>query len=77
MQKDDYWFPLRSHGWGWGLPIRWQGWLVYGMAFSLLAAMFFVFPPATHAVPFLIGTWTVILALVFVCWLKGEPHQRV
>lgn len=75
MQKDDYWFPLRRYGWGWGLPVRWQGWLVYGVAFALLAAMFFVFPPATRAVPFLIGTWAVILVLVFVCWLKGEPLQ--
>lgn len=75
MQKDDYWFPARRYGWGWGLPVRWQGWLVYGAAVLLLVSVFFVFPPTVDLVPFLIGTWSVILVLVAICSLKGDPAR--
>ena len=23
-----FWFPQKTYGWGWGLPVRWQGWVV-------------------------------------------------
>jgi hypothetical protein len=23
-----YWFPAKRYGWGWGLPVTWQGWAV-------------------------------------------------
>jgi hypothetical protein len=22
---DDFWFPAKRYGWGWGLPVKWQG----------------------------------------------------
>lgn len=22
------WFPAKRYGWGWGLPVAWQGWVV-------------------------------------------------
>ncbi|MCR6625892.1 hypothetical protein [Pseudoxanthomonas japonensis] len=75
MQKDDYWFQAKRYGWGWGLPLRWQGWIVYGVALVLLVSVFLFFPPHRSVVPFLIGTWAVLLALVAVCWLKGEPPR--
>jgi 3-oxoadipate enol-lactonase len=33
-----FWFPRKKRGWGWGLPARWQGWLVYAayLGFSLV-----------------------------------------
>lgn len=75
MQKDDYWFQAKRYGWGWGLPLRWQGWVVYGVALVLLVSVFLFFPPHRNFVPFLIGAWAVLLALVAVCWLKGEPPR--
>ena len=32
MGKDSrrYWFPRKKRGFGWGLPVTWQGWLVLG-----------------------------------------------
>jgi hypothetical protein len=27
-QPTDFWFPVKRHGYGWGLPVRWQGWVV-------------------------------------------------
>ncbi|WP_269790726.1 hypothetical protein [Stenotrophomonas sp. Iso1] len=73
MQKPDYWFPAKTQGWGWGLPITWQGWLIYAIAFVLLVAGFFIFPPATSYVRFLIYNWSVVLLVLVVCWIKGEP----
>jgi len=26
--KKEIWFPTKRYGYGWGLPIRWQGWIV-------------------------------------------------
>jgi hypothetical protein len=75
MAKEDYWFPARTFGWGWGLPVKWQGWVVYGVALALLVAIHFVFPPAKHLELFLCSFLGVILLLVAVCWLKGEPPR--
>ena len=73
--KSDYWFPAKTFGWGWGLPITWQGWLVYAVAAVLLAAGYFIFPPERHIGYFLAYVWIVVLALVGICWLKGEPPR--
>jgi hypothetical protein len=33
-----FWFRRREYGLGWGLPVRWQGWLAYSAYFGLLFA---------------------------------------
>lgn len=38
-----YWFPAKRYGWGWGFPIAWQGWLVFGAFLGLLVAGAFLF----------------------------------
>jgi hypothetical protein len=70
-----YWFPAKSFGWGWGLPIAWQGWLVLAafIVFVGLGALFL--KPATHAVGFGIYVLILALLLVAVCWAKGEPPR--
>jgi len=73
MKKKHYWFVARPHGWGWGLPCAWQGWVVYVIAFALLVACPFVFSPFNEPAAFQVGTWTVVVALVLSCWKKGEP----
>ena len=75
MRSNDYWFSAKTHGWGWGLPARWQGWVTYGVAASLLIAVFFLFPPAREPVNFMLGTGLIALVLITVCWLKGEPPR--
>lgn len=75
MPSKDYWFSAKAYGWGWGLPLQWQGWVAYGIASALLIATFFVFPPDRELVAFMISTWSVALLLVAVCWLKGEPPR--
>jgi len=73
--KKDYWFPAKTYGWGWGFPNVWQGWVVYGVAFALLVAGVFLFPPVDNPVLFHVYTSSVVVLLVIVCWLKGEPPR--
>ncbi len=39
LPKEKAWFPAKRYGYGWGIPRRWQGWLVLCIyLFSLLLA---------------------------------------
>lgn len=75
MSKKPYWFTARTYGWGWGLPSAWQGWVIYTVAAAALIAGFFLFPPAREMLKFQLYTWAVVLVLVLICWLKGEPPK--
>jgi hypothetical protein len=70
-----YWFLAKRYGWGWGLPVTWQGWVV-------MLAWAAIFIPTTHLLA-VHGFWLafsfVVLAmsagLVAVCYIKGEPPR--
>ncbi|MCA1246682.1 hypothetical protein [Massilia sp. MS-15] len=69
-----YWFPAKppGHGWGWGLPLTWQGWVVFiGFFVLLLAGAVLILP---HNVWYF-EAWVFGLAalLVLICVWKGEP----
>ena len=76
MEKKQYWFPVRParNGWGWGLPLVWQGWLVYAIFFALLIAG-----------PILLAPFGVLALmangcasggfLLLMCFWKGEPQS--
>ena len=69
-----YWFPRKppERGWGWGLPITWQGWLVFGGYFVLLiAASVWLLPD--RALSYLGLVLALSALLVFICAKKGEP----
>ena len=74
--KDDqqYWFPAKRYGWGWGLPTRWQGWTVLTVWILAFFGGIQEFGPA-HPVmrAAFIGVMLVILFLI--CYLKGEPPR--
>ena len=59
-----YWFPSKRYGWGWGLPICWQGWVVFGVYLVLLPLGFFLFPPHEQIFEFMVFTQAATLALV-------------
>jgi hypothetical protein len=73
MQQPSYWFPAKRHGWGWGPPNSWQGWVVLIAFFALLAAGAIVLLPSQRITAFL--AWSVLLAAVLlgICRVKGEP----
>ncbi len=68
-----YWFPAKQYGWGWGLPIAWQGWLVLVAFFALLVAGAFAFLPRQGALAFVAFSFALSIALVAICYAKGEP----
>lgn len=72
--KPDYWFPAKppGHGWGWGFPQNWQGWVVYaGFWLLLVAGMVLILP---HKVGlFLAYLFVLVAVLIFICSKKGEP----
>lgn len=69
-----YWFPRRSFGWGWGLPTVWQGWVVYGLFFLSMVAAFVMHELGSR--PYYIHVLASVLALLIICWIKGEPPGR-
>jgi hypothetical protein len=76
MQTErEYWFPAKRYGWGWGIPNRWQGWLVLAVFAGLLVAGSLLLPPGAELGAFLIYVAVLCTLLVAVCWLKGEPPR--
>jgi hypothetical protein len=70
-----YWFPAKRYGWGWGPPATWQGWAVLAGFVGLVAAGAFVLPPNRSLPRYLGYVAALAAAVVFVCWLKGEPPR--
>lgn len=68
--KRAIWFPAKTYGWGWGLPVYWQGWVVMAVYMALLAAgVRWFFSRKPEFVGYAIA---LSLALLAVCWWKGE-----
>lgn len=72
-EKPRYWFPAKRHGWGWGLPCAWQGWIVLGTFLGGVAASSSLL--ADRLVLRSVAISAAGLALVSICWIKGEPPQ--
>jgi hypothetical protein len=72
-----YWFQVERYGWGWGLPISWQGWGALAVFVALIIAGALVFMPRCDTTAYVIYVVVISLGLVVVCWLKGEePYWR-
>ncbi len=70
--KRTIWFPAKTYGYGWAPPVCWQGWVVIGVYVALLVtgAIWLLSKNAVESfVAYALG---MSLALVVVCWLKGE-----
>src|SRR5881296_2297841 len=70
----EYWFPAKRYGWGWGPPKTWQGWLflTVWLAVILPASPYL----AGRSFPlFLVFFAVMIIVLLTVCYLKGEPPR--
>ena len=70
-----YWFRAKRHGWGWGLPLTWEGWVVLAAFIVLIVAGGLVFPPTRAPPAFIAFVVGLSVLLVAVCWLKGEPPR--
>jgi hypothetical protein len=71
---EGYWFRAKRYGWGWGPPVRWQGWVVLIVWFAILIGAAARLMPA-HPVSFLIFAAVMAALLTFICYLTGEPPR--
>lgn len=69
----NYWFPAKRYGWGWGLPIRWQGWICLAIYLASVSMTIHFFRPTRQPGMFTLGLVLLTFGFVTVCWLKGEP----
>lgn len=74
-KQPKYWFPAKRYGWGWGPPVAWQGWLVLVIFFALVLAGAVVLLPSRGQLAFVAYTFVLVVLLVAVCWIKGEPPR--
>lgn len=73
LPPDQAWFPPKTYGWGWGVPRRWQGWVVMGayLAGLILGAVGL----ARRVYWFVPYTVALSAVLTWLCWWKGEPAR--
>ena len=76
LPEDEAWFPAKRYGYGWGFPIRWQGWVVFVLYFGVVIAAGVAFARTRPGV--FLGCMAVSTALlVAVCSRKGvAPKWR-
>jgi hypothetical protein len=69
-----YWFPAKRYGWGWGPPIRWEGWvvLVAWLIVFFSGIGYLISRRSLLHIPFAV---LMAIALLAVCYWKGEPPR--
>jgi hypothetical protein len=67
-----YWFPVKRYGWGWGLPVRWQGWVVLALYFASIYLGIRYLDPRDNVGGFLLVLAIATVVLIAVCAWKGE-----
>ena len=73
---DDGWFPAKRYGWGWGLPVAWQGWVVL-LGYALLLTAGLAGYRRTHDPMFFVFLAAITAGLIAISWWKGEkPRWR-
>jgi hypothetical protein len=75
MNAPRYWFRAKRYGWGWGLPLTWEGWVVFGLWLGIVAAAIPVLHLFRHAGEEFFFIAGMVLVLVGVCYWKGEPAR--
>jgi hypothetical protein len=68
------WFPAKRYGWGWGLPVAWQGWVVLLAWLALFVGGFVALGPM-HPLVHAAFTLAMVGVLVAICYKKGEPPR--
>ncbi|MBV8820792.1 MAG: hypothetical protein JO022_20695 [Acidobacteriaceae bacterium] len=75
MAEVRYWFPAKRYGWGWGLPITWEGWAVFAAFIGLVIAGAIIVPPGRSTAGFIAYVLVLVALFASVCWWKGEPPR--
>jgi len=74
--QSTFWFAAKRYGYGWGLPVRWQGWVVLAGYLALVFGGINYFRPRVD-LPSLLAYLVVLTAvLVVIMAVKGERPLR-
>lgn len=76
MTNRDFWFPVKTHGWGWGLPVRWQGWLVLAVYFALLLGGVTWFAARKSTLALSVYAAVITAVLMVIVYLKGDRPAK-
>ena len=73
------WFVNKRYGWGW-TPSSWEGWVVILFYVIFLFWDFMRLDAVSHSNsdtvrPFVIQTFLATLAVLFICYKKGEKPE--
>ena len=71
VARPKYWFAAKRYGWGWGLPLCWQGWVVMGVWLAVLVPVVILLEEPARGTAVLLES----VVLVAICWWKGEPPR--
>ena len=74
--QSTFWFAVKRYGYGWGLPVRWQGWLVLVAYLVLLYGGIRYFEPRRDGLSLFVYLVVLTAALVAVIVVKGERPLR-
>lgn len=74
-REKDYWFPPKRYGWGWGFPVRWQGWVVLFLYLGLISLSIARIPPSRNMALFLAVIMSLTAVLITICWATGAPPR--
>jgi len=74
--QSTFWFAVKRYGYGWGLPVRLQGWLVLVAYLALLYGGIRYFEPRRDGLSLFVYLVVLTAALVAVIAVKGERPLR-
>jgi hypothetical protein len=73
MDKPRYWFRAKRYGWGWGLPLTWEGWVVLAVWLGIFLTAIPLLHLRQHIGEHFLFVASMVAMLVGVCYWKGEP----
>lgn len=73
------WFEKKKFGWGWGLPLRWQGWLTLILFVGFISSLDFITTNMHLFIPLLLAAVLVFCAIAWITsgkpeWSNGEGY---
>jgi hypothetical protein len=71
--RTDFWFPAKRVGWGWGPPVKWQGWLTIVIYLALVGSGLWFYLSRHDRLGMYICLAVLTSLLIAVMYLKGEP----
>jgi len=66
------WFGRKCFGWGWGLPQRWQGWVVLILYLLFMRALFTIVLPQELLIVF--GILITFIFFITIWVTSGKPQ---